>query len=218
MARIARVIAAGIPHHVTQRGNRRMTTFFREQDYRDYIALMAQWCRTCSVEVWAYCLMPNHVHLIAVPGSEDSLRRGIGEAHRRYSRMINFREGWRGHLWQGRFSSFPMNEVYLLAAARYIEMNPVRAALVPDTESWPWSSVHAHLAGEDDELVRVNPLLEIVGNWKEFLGRISKEEEVKKIRRHERTGRPLGGGNFIKRLESLLGRCLSPQKTGPKVK
>lgn len=218
MARIARVIAAGIPHHVTQRGNRRMATFFREQDYRDYLTLMAQWCRTCGVEMWAYCLMPNHVHLIAVPNSEDSLRRGIGEAHRRYSRMINFREGWRGHLWQGRFSSFPMNEVYLLVATRYIEMNPVRAALVPDAESWPWSSVHAHIAGVDDELVRVNPLLEIVGNWKEFLGGTSKEEEVKKIRRHERTGRPLGGENFIKRLESLLGRCLRPRKTGPKAK
>lgn len=218
MARLARVIAAGIPHHVTQRGNRRMATFFREQDYRDYITLMAQWCRTCSVEVWAYCLMPNHVHLIAVPDSGDSLRRGIGEAHRRYSRMINFREGWRGHLWQGRFSSFPMDEIYLLAAARYIEMNPVRAELVPDAESWPWSSVRAHLAGEDDGLVRVNPLLEIVGNWREFLGRISKGEEIKKIRRHERTGRPLGGENFIKGLESLLGRCLRPQKPGPKVK
>ena len=218
MARLARVIAAGIPHHVTQRGNRRMATFFRDQDYRDYITLMAQWCRTSGVEVWAYCLMPNHVHLIAVPDSEDSLRRGIGEAHRRYSRMINFREGWRGHLWQGRFSSFPMDEIYLLAAARYIEMNPVRAELVPDAESWPWSSVRAHLAGEDDGLVRVNPLLEIVGNWREFLGRISKGEEIKKIRRHERTGRPLGGENFIKGLESLLGRCLRPQKPGPKVK
>jgi putative transposase len=97
-------------------------------------------------------------------------------------------------------------------------MNPLRAGLVPDAESWPWSSVRAHLAGEDDELVRVKPLLEIAGNWKEFLDRTSEEEDVKKIRKHERTGRPLGGGNFVKRLESLLGRCLKPQKPGPKVK
>ena len=92
MARIARVIAAGIPHHVTQRGNRRLPTFFKDEDYQAYIALMSEWCQKCSVEIWAYCLMPNHVHLIAAPESEDGLRRGIGEAHRRYSRMINFRE------------------------------------------------------------------------------------------------------------------------------
>ena len=93
--------------------------------------------------------MPNHVHLIAVPESEDGLRRGIGEAHRRYSRMINFREGWKGHLWQGRFSSFPMDEGYLLAATRYIEMNPVRAHLADTPEGWPWSSARAHLAGKE---------------------------------------------------------------------
>ncbi len=108
--------------------------------------------------------MPNHVHLIAVPDSEDSLRRGIGEAPPPIQPHDQFCEGWRGHLWQGRFASFPMNEMYLLTAARYIEMNPLRAGLVPDPESWPWSSVHAHLTGEDDELVRVNQLLGIVGN------------------------------------------------------
>src|SRR5689334_13993554 len=108
MARIARIIASGIPHHVTQRGNRRLQTFFTDDDYRSYIALLAEWCRKCSVAIWVYCLMPNHVHLITVPESDDALRRGIGEAHRRYSRMINFRENWRGHLLQGRFALLPM--------------------------------------------------------------------------------------------------------------
>jgi len=124
MARIARVVAPGLPHHVTQRGNRRQQTFFCDDDYRAYLELMAQWCSRCAVEIWAYCLMPNHVHLIAVPESKDGLRSAIGEAHRRYTRRINFREGWRGHLWQGRFASYTMEERYLLAAARYIEMNP----------------------------------------------------------------------------------------------
>ncbi len=159
MPRISRLIAPGIPHHVTQRGNRRMQTFFRDEDYQAYLALMAEWCRKRNVAVWAYCLMPNHVHLIAVPESEDSLRRAIGEAHRRYSSMINRRNKWTGHLWQGRFSSFPMDETYLFAAARYIEMNPVRARLVDDPASWKWSSASAHLAGQDDQLVRVSPLL-----------------------------------------------------------
>lgn len=217
MARIARIIAAGIPHHVTQRGNRRMTTFFRDEDYQEYIGLMAEWCRKCSVEIWAYCLMPNHVHLIAVPESEDGLRRGVGEAHRRYSRMINFREGWRGHLWQGRFASFPMDESYFLAAARYVEMNPVRAGLVQEAALWPWSSTQAHLAGLDDQLVKVAPLLEMAGDWNLFLGAAT-DEELERIRCHERSGRPLGSENFVEQLESALDRLLKSGKPGPKGK
>ena len=217
MARIARVIAAGIPHHVTQRGNRKLPTFFKDEDYQAYIALMSEWCQKCSVEIWAYCLMPNHVHLIAAPESEDGLRRGIGEAHRRYSRMINFRENWRGHLWQGRFASFPMDENYLLAAARYVEMNPVRANLATDAAAWPWSSAQAHLAGKDDGLVNVSPLLEIVGDWKTFLADAN-EEQLNDIRKHERSGRPLGSEGFVESLEADLNRTLKPEKPGPKGK
>lgn len=217
MVRIARVIATGIPHHVTQRGNRRLTTFFGEEDYNAYIDLMAEWCGKCGVEIWAYCLMPNHVHLIAVPESEDGLRRGIGEAHRRYSRMINFRQDWRGHLWQGRFASFPMDESYLLAAVRYVELNPVRAGLVQDRASWQWSSARAHLAGLDDQLVKVAPLLGMVGDWNLFLSAAT-DEEMEKIRRHERSGRPLGSESFVERLESTLDRILKSGKPGPKGK
>ena len=130
MPRLARVVIPGEPHHVTQRGNRRQETFFSDEDYEAYLDLMAEWCEREGVEVWAYCLMPNHVHLVAVPSSEDALRRGIAEAHRRYSRRINFREGWRGHLWQGRFASFPMDDAHLYLATRYVELNPVRARLV----------------------------------------------------------------------------------------
>src|SRR6516225_1367121 len=83
---------------------------------------MAEWSRAHQVEVWAYCLMPNHVHLIAIPQSADGLRHAIGEVHRRYTRMVNFREGWRGHLWQGRFASFVLDEPYLLTAARAEEI------------------------------------------------------------------------------------------------
>ena len=112
MPRIARVAAPGFPHHVTRRGNRRQRTFFCNRDYQTDLELMAQWCSRCGVEVWAYCLMPNHVHLIVVPESEDGLRRAIGEAHRRYTRHANFRKRWRGHLWQGRFASYVLDEPY----------------------------------------------------------------------------------------------------------
>jgi putative transposase len=110
MGRIARVVVPGLPHHVTQRGNRRQRTFSWDDDYQAYLQLMAQWCGEWQVEIWCYCLMPNHVHLIAVPASKNALRQAIGEAHRRYTRRINSRERWRGHLWQGRFASFVMDD------------------------------------------------------------------------------------------------------------
>jgi len=127
-----------MPHHVTQRGNRRQPVFFCDDD-QTYLDLMGQWCGEHKVHVWAYCLMPNHVHWIVVPKTEDGLRRAIGEAHRRYTRRVNFREQWRGHLWQGRFASFVLDEPHLLACARYVELNPVRARLTaaPSKYRWP---------------------------------------------------------------------------------
>jgi putative transposase len=194
-----------------------METFFRDEDYQAYLALMAEWCRKCSVAIWAYCLMPNHVHLIAVPETEEGLRQAIGEAHRRYSSMINRRHKWTGHLWQGRFSSFPMDETYLLAAVKYTEMNPVRARLVSDPYSWQWSSAKAHDTGKDDTLVTVGPLLEMVGDWRLFLEEAN-EDEAKKIRGHERTGRALGGDSFLDSLEISLQRVVKPGKAGRKKK
>ena len=194
-----------------------MQTFFRDEDYEAYIRLMGEWFQKFCIEIWTYCLMQNHVHLIAVPETEDGLRRGIGEVHRRYSRLINFREGWKGHLWQGRFASFPMDENYLLSVARYVEMNPLRARLVKDPQSWKWSSAKAHLTGMDDDLVKVSPLLEMVEDWKSFLNS-ENEGEMAQIRKHERTGRPLGDEAFVGKLEALLERTLKRQKPGPKTK
>ncbi|MCD6585412.1 MAG: transposase [Desulfobacteraceae bacterium] len=219
MARIARVVAEGMPHHITQRGNRRQKTFFSDEDYAAYIDLMAQWCRKYGVEIWAYCLMPNHIHLVAVPSKKENLRLAIGEAHRRYTRRINFREGWRGHLWQERFSSFVMDEQYLLACTRYIENNSVRAKLVAKPEQWRWSSAAAHISAQNDKLVTVEPLLSIInGNWENFLAGASSSEELEEIRRHGRTGRPLGGTSFVSQLADMLGRDLAPRKPGRKPK
>ena len=219
MARIARIVVANYPHHITQRGNRRQDTFFCEDDYRYYKRLMAEWCRKFGVEIWAYCLMPNHVHLIAVPQTEDGLRRAIGEAHRRYTLQVNLRKHWKGHLWQGRFSSFLMDENYLLAATRYIELNPVKAKMVKNPGKYFWSSAKAHLIGQDDGLVKVKPLFKMVDDWHKFLSIPTKEEEIALIHRHDQTGRPLGSIKFIHQLEKKLSRILIPQKGGrPKFK
>jgi putative transposase len=217
MARIARVIAVGYPHHITQRGNRRQKTFFKDEDYQVYLELVSEWCRKFHLDIWAYCLMPNHVHLIAVPETKESMARAIGEAHRRYTRYINFRKGWRGHLWQERFASFPMDELYLLAAARYIELNSVVSGLVKKPEKYPWSSASAHMEGKDDILVNVSPLLKIVKDWRRFLVYPDKDE-LTILRRHEKTGRPLGDMEFVEHLENHLSRVLKPSKPGPKKK
>jgi putative transposase len=218
MARLARVVAAGLPHHVTQRGNRRQPVFFGDDDYEAYRALLAEGCHAAGVAIWAYCLMPNHVHLILVPSDADGLRAALGEAHRRYTRHVNFREGWRGYLWQGRFASFPMDEPHLLACARYVELNPVRAKLARRARDWRWSSARAHLKGSDDGLVSVKPLLDLAPDWPALLAEGLRTPEHTAIQSSERTGRPLGAPKFIARLEKRLGRTLSRGKPGPKPK
>ena len=216
MARIARVVAAGVPHHVVQRGNRRQPVFFSVADYKAYLRLLTDWCDRAGVEIWAYCLMPNHVHLVAVPENEHSLARAIGETHRRYTVRVNQRENWRGYLWQGRFSSYPLDEQYLHVAVRYVELNPVRAGLAREPGEYQWSSAKAHLRGKDDLLVKVKPMLDRVGDWREYLAIGTDSTDSDLLRRHIRTGRPLGSPSFIETLEANAGRILAPRKRGPK--
>ena len=216
MSRSARLVVPGCPHHITQRGNRRQRTFFSRRDYEKYSQIMADSCLAHGLQVWAYCLMPNHVHLIAVPGNEESLRCAIGEAHQSYTRIINFREDWQGHLWQGRFASYAMDEAHLLAATRYIELNPVRSGLVKSPYDWIFSSANAHRKGERDALVDPKAMLERIENWHEFLTSDPVASLAPQIRLHERTGRPLGGDDFIKDLERQTGLTLQPRKPGPK--
>ena len=160
--------------------------------------------------------MPNHVHLILVPSHADGLRAAVAEAHRRYTVRVNLREGWRGYLWQGRFASVAMDEAHLIAAARYVELNPLRAGLVESARAWPWSSARAHLAGCDDALVCVEPLLSRVPDWADFLREASRPALDHALRRSERTGRPLGDDAFIAGLEHRLGRPLARRKPGPR--
>jgi putative transposase len=218
MARLARVVAPGYPHHITQRGNRRQPTFFQDSDYKFYLSLLQDRCRKSQVEIWAYCLMPNHVHLIVVPETKDGLRKAIGETHRRYTQAINKRMGWRGYLWQGRFASFPMDETYLLAATRYVERNPVQAGLVKSPQEYSWSSAAFHSGKRPDPVVCRSPFNEMIGGWVAFLQCIGDESELKKIKRSVRVGRPLGSDAFVGDLEKQLRRVLQRKKPGPKRK
>lgn len=169
MPRTARIVLPGYPHHVTQRGSRRQQVFFGERDYVDYLHLLEAELEHLLIEIWAYCLMPNHVHFIAVPDNQESMSKLFQSVHRKYARAINAREGWQGHLWQERYHSYPMDEQHLLATARYIELNPVRAGLCSRPTDWPWSSARAHFYEQDTTIVKSNVLLSIVGDWRTFM-------------------------------------------------
>lgn len=193
-----------------------MKVFFHGDDYRLYKAILSERCAQYGVEIWAYSLLPNHVHLIAVPSQACSLSRALGEAHRRYAYRINRREGWSGHLWQERFFSFPMSEPHLQATARYVLLNPIRAGLVDRVEDWEHTSLQAHLRGQSDGLADPVPLSTRVADFRRFLARRESVRMTETLREHSRTGLPLGDDEFVSQIELEVGRPLRPVKPGPK--
>ena len=200
MPRIARIVVPDIPHHVTQRGNRREPVFFEEGDQLRYLAFLKDGAAKSGTAVWAYCLMPNHVHIIAVPSHKDGLRELFAEAHRKYTSYINWRHNWTGHLWQGRFGSVAMDENHLAEAVRYVSLNPVRAGLVAKAADWQFSSVREHLSGISDGLLDVRPVLERFPDFTGLIESIGPDDEFELLRRNETTGRPIGSRVWLQRL------------------
>ena len=218
MARIARIVVSDFPHHITQRGNRRQRVFFLEKDYKTYLRYLSKYSDRFRLQILSYCLMPNHIHLIAIPKDEGSLARAIGETHRNYTRMINFREDWRGYLWQGRFSSYVLDERYFLLATRYILLNPVKAKIVKKAEEYKWSSIRHHLKREKISFINDELLQSLVADWDAYLKIEIEQSDVKMLKLHEGTGRPLGNNLFIEKLEKLLDVDLRKKKPGRKRK
>lgn len=216
MARLARVVVPGHPHHVTQRGNGRARTFFDDGDYALYRGLLAEHCRAADVEVWAWCLMPNHVHLILVPSDTDGLRRALARVHRRYAGIVQARRKRTGHFWQGRFGAVVMDEQHLAAALRYVALNPVRARLVHRAQDWRWSSTRAHLRGKDDGVTAREPIRDRFPDFAGLLAPGDDAELVARLRAAESIGRPLGDDRFLASIERLTKRRLKPGKRGPK--
>ncbi len=219
MARLARVVLPGFPHHVTQRGNGRATTFFGEQDYRLYRDLLVAQCRECGVGILGWCLMPNHVHLVLVPADADGLRRALSQVHRRYAGHIHARECRTGHFWQGRFGCVAMDEDHLVAALAYVALNPVRAGLVKRAQDWPWSSARALAdARRDPGIVDVGAVSPYRRAVRDLVAAGEEDVRFEALRRAETIGRPVGDAGFFKRAETLTGRTLAPGKRGPKGK
>jgi len=222
MARMARVVALGCWHHVTQRGNRRQSVFFEDGDRAMYLQLLALHCRRASVEIAGYCLMGNHVHLVVIPRAETGLAKALGRTHGDYARWLNIRRGEVGHVWQNRFYSCPLDEQHQWEALRYVELNPVRAGLVSEASEWEWSSAVAHVTGWDRA-----GLLDTVEwqkhwnakSWRDVLEQGLRDGAfLQRIREATRTGRPVARADFVVELEARLRRRLRPEKRGPKAK
>jgi putative transposase len=216
MARLARVVISDLPCHVTQRGNGGQRVFFSDDDYAAYRDLLADAAREARVGVWAWCLMPNHVHLILCPADEDGLRRALARAHRAYAGRIHARRRRTGHFWRGRFGAVAMDEPHCVAAFRHVALNPVRARLVARAQDWRWSSARALLGLEDDGLTDVAPARARLARFADLLDADEDVEATERLRKGESVGRPIGSEDFLAMLEARTGRRLRPRPRGPK--
>ncbi len=209
MPRIARVVAKGYPHHITQRGNYRQPVFEEDNDYVQYLEWLKDYGKKCSLKIWAYCLMSNHVHFVCVPEQEDSLARTFNALHMRYSQYFNQKKKMKGHLWQGRFYSCILDEKHLYAAVRYVENNPVRAGIVRKPQRYKWSSARSHVNREKDSVLSQGCYLEKeIEDWLEYLREKEDEQIIRNIRKSSMTGRTCGDERFMKKLERIFGRRL----------
>ena len=210
--RIPRFICSGLPHHVTQRGNHRAQVFFSDADYQTYLALLREYTVNHGVAVLAYCLMPNHVHLVLVPGVKESLPLSLRHVHVRYAQRLNRQKDWKGHLWQGRYFASVLDERHCWAAIRYVERNPVRAGIVEAAESYPWSSAGGHCGYRHDPLLTNEPAwqrqVNAIGDWSAWLAAGDRPTEINALRRNASKGLPCGSEGFLSRLESMSGRRL----------
>lgn len=217
MARFARVIAVGIPHHVTQRANARQFSLSSDDDRRVYLDLLRHYSTLYQVSLLGYCLMSNHVHHVAVPGRADSLGLTFKNTHGRYASHWNVRHNSSGHVWQGRYYSCPLDELHLWEALRYVELNPVRAGMVKEPDRYSWSSAAAHCGtAPAEEWLDMQLWREHwdAASWRAFLASGTAEAEAKAIRESTHTGRPLGTPEFVETLEKGLQRQLAPQSGG----
>jgi len=218
MPRQARVVFPNIPHHIIQRGNRREDVFFSDSDRKQYLEWLKEYCKEHKVEILAYCLMTNHIHLIAVPSTEDGLQKVLKPLHMRYAQKINRERGWKGHFWQGRYFSSPLDGEYLLFTTRYIERNPIRVKKVRKAENYKWSSARGHCGtAQDDILTKKMKWLnkyEGIDNWRQWLSIKEEKEKTDLIRRNTEKGIPTGSVRFIRRLEKLADRVLEYRPIG----
>jgi putative transposase len=221
MARLSRLTFAGYPHQVTQRGNYEQTVFEEDADFKRYLGWLGECAANYGVTVWAYCLMPTHVHYVCVPRADGALSRAFNTAHMRYSQYVHGKKGLTGHLWRGRFLSCALDDKSVYEEVRFIENNPVRAGLVARADDYPWSSACHHIHGLEDPVVCDGCFLEDeISDWRGYLEERGDEHVLGRTWQSLKTGRPAGEEAFVRELESIAGRRLTalprgrPRKVG----
>ncbi len=214
MPRIARVVVPQYPHHITQRGTNRSEIFIDTDDHLYFLTLLDKWTKKTQSELWAYCLMNNHFHLLIAPGSSEGLGRCLHGVTFLYAQHFNTKYNRSGRLWQNRYFSCPVDkDEYLWAVVKYIEMNPVRAQIVKNPEEWRWSSAQEHIHGRTDNTITLHKWLR--DEEREEYAKIILEATLQEnIRKATSTGRPFGGTKFLDKLEVMLHRNLKPQQGG----
>jgi putative transposase len=221
MGRFTRVVAVDVPHHVTQRGNGRRFVLDGDADRTIYLKLLRENIVLYGVALIGYCLMSNHIHLIAIPHKVDGLAQALKQTHGRYASYWNAAHQSNGHVWQGRYYSCSLDQSHLWEALRYTELNPVRAGLVLGAELWPWSSAACHCgAKKQDEYLTPEPWRSYWTSttWQEYLSAAETEARLAVIRQRTHTGRPLGTEEFVQDLEKVTQRRIALQKRGPREK
>jgi len=206
MPRRRRIVVPGLPHHITQRGNRRMNVFADAEDRRVFLRMLRENSDLYSLHNYSYCLMTNHVHLISSPEQVNSLSYTMRDVLGSYASYFNQRHGLNGRLWQGRFYSAVLDETHFWAALRYVERNPVRAGIVKLAEAYEWSGAAAHCGLKEDGLLFPLPVIPgFIGDWRIWINGEDDPHDIKRIRKTTKTGFPCGSSEFVKRLEVALG-------------
>lgn len=212
MPRVSRFVCPGVPHHVTQRGNRRGRVFFSDADCRIYLTWLRDYATRHGLDVLAYCLMINHVHLVVVPATSDSMHLTFRHLHTRYAQRLNRARDWKGHVWQGRYFSSALDESHFWAAIRYVERNPVRAGIVGRAENYPWSSARAHCGSGQDPVLTTNARwlrqFDGIGDWSAWLAADDEQQRLDSLRKNTKKGLPCGSEQFLRSLEASTGRTL----------
>ena len=223
MPRRARLLVPGVPVHLIQRGNNRSACFYADEDYRFYLEHLAEQATKHGCALHAYCLMTNHVHLLVTPQREDSLAQLMKALGQRYVQYVNRTYRRSGTLWEGRFRSCLLQEdAYVLACYRYIELNPVRAAMVAHPAEYRWSSYRSNAQGEANSLLTPHPLYRSLGsdgdarqaNYRELFRFELDPGLVDEIRQATNGNFALGNSLFIDQIEQALGRRAARGKPG----
>ena len=217
MPRHARIVIPGVPHHITQRGNDRQQVFYSDEDYSAYLSMLRKQSDKYGLDILAWCLMPNHIHLIARPHQQDSLAKTIGRTHLHYAQHFNDTHHRTGHLWQNRFFSCPLGRNHFWRAVRYVEQNPTRAKITDQPWQHKWSSAAAHLTGRDTMGLLNMPWWKNLSariDWRRALQIPQSPATLEQIRTSTNTGRPLADNSFLTALETHLNRPLRPRSPG----